>query len=120
MNSWHAILRCSLVCSLMLCAACAAKEPGGLAGNTPCEKWSSLSRIVGCEVTKASDAGCNIAPGECSAEANAWIECAARDQAQCQCNSDDNTLNCEGSFKVDEGPAACIAEYRAFGECAKL
>lgn len=107
-----------VVFAVTLCSACATKdeEPAKLAGDTPCDKWASLSRIMGCAVPEA-EAGCLTASAECTELANAWLECAARDRAQCLCESDDNGLNCEGSFKPDEGPAGCVAEYRAFDAC---
>ena len=111
------LVRCLLVCGLTLGAACAAEEPQALAGNAPCEKWVSLSRIMGCDVAKASDVECSAFHDQCSDLANAWIECAARDKAQCYCEPSDNSLNCEGSFKADEGPANCFEEYRALAEC---
>ena len=90
-------------------------------GDTPCEKWASLSRGVGCSEPSAADGGCGFALGEqCAGEAADWIDCAASDVTQCLCESGDDELNCEGSFKPDEGPAHCTAEYRAYGECAGL
>jgi hypothetical protein len=88
-------------------------QPDGgsiLAGATPCEKAQSLAARIGC----SNVAACMI--DKCQAEAIAWLECAARDPAQCMCESD-GRANCEGSFKPDEGPAKCIAEHDTFERC---
>jgi hypothetical protein len=89
-----------------------AQPEGGstLAGATPCEKAQSLAAKIGCSNVPT----CEI--DKCQAEAIAWLECAARDPAQCMCESDGRT-NCEGSFKPDEGPAKCIAEHDTFERC---
>ncbi len=83
-----------------------------LAGATPCEKWSSLAARVGC---RDPGANCTVATA-CFDVANRWLECVARDLSQCICESDGD-LNCEGSFKPNEGPARCIAEFVQFDEC---
>ncbi|MFO7181320.1 MAG: hypothetical protein DIU78_021640 [Pseudomonadota bacterium] len=49
--------------------------------------------------------------------ARAWVDCAATDREHCYCESDDGDLNCEGSFKPNEGPARCIAEEKALRAC---
>jgi hypothetical protein len=108
--------------SMMLAIACSDDADHGTSvtaeGDTPCDKWSSLSRGVGC----SAPADCTLSADECAEEAADWIDCAARDITQCLCESEsnDNKLNCEGSFKPDEGPARCVDEYRAYGECAGL
>ena len=84
----------------------------GLPGSTPCEKWTALATRVGCQ---APGTKCFFAPA-CSDVANRWIECVARDLAQCICDTEGD-LNCEGSFKPNEGPAKCIAEYTPFKAC---
>ena len=121
MNKLRTISRYCLVCGLMWCAACAAEGKEQLVGDTPCEKWLSLSRILSCDVPTDFGANCNYGGDECADLGNAWVECAARDHDQCYCESGDkNKLNCEGSYKPDEGPASCVAEYRAFDDCSKL
>jgi hypothetical protein len=109
---------------VMLATACSDDSDDGRSvraeGDTPCEKWESLGRSVGCSEPEGPDGGCGFTTtAECADEANAWVDCAASDITQCLCESDD-ALNCEGSFKPDEGPARCVTEYRAFGECAGL
>jgi hypothetical protein len=83
-----------------------------LEGNTACERWASLAEAVGCDVPAAE---CGVAAA-CNDLAVVWIDCAARDLAQCMCESDGD-LNCEGSYKSNEGPARCIAEVDAFEAC---
>jgi hypothetical protein len=83
----------------------------GLSGSTPCEKADSLAGKVGCHAVT----GCVI-PASCADAANRWFECIVQDLSQCMCESDGD-LNCEGSYKPNEGPARCIAEHTAFGEC---
>ena len=108
-----------MLCGLMLWLGCGDDAAGvELSGDTPCEKYISLARIHGCSVQEA-ESDCPALPDACTKQANAWLECAARDKAQCYCESDNNDLNCEGSFKPDEGPALCQSEYRAFHDCAE-
>lgn len=83
-----------------------------LSGNTPCERADSLASAKGC----APVAGCMIEPA-CADVSNAWLDCVARDLTQCLCEGDDNALNCEGSYKPDEGPARCINEAIAMEAC---
>jgi hypothetical protein len=98
-------------------AACNGSSEGGgggsdLPGNTPCEKWDALATRKGCTPRGAR---CSVATA-CSDFAIQWLECVARDLSQCICETDGD-LNCEGSFKPDEGPAKCIAEYTPFKAC---
>ena len=97
----------------MLLAACGNGSDGGVAleGNTACERYASLARAKGCEPPSV----CTIA-ASCEAQAVTWVNCTATDLAQCICESDGD-LNCEGSFKTNEGPAQCIPEYAAFNAC---
>jgi len=81
-----------------------------LPGTTPCEKAASLA------ARKACNAPSTCAIDRCQAEAIEWLECVARDLSQCVCEMDGN-LNCEGSFKPDEGLAKCIAEHERFERC---
>ena len=96
----------------MLLMACGSGGDGVvLEGNTACERFASLARVEGC----APLASCSI-PAACEAQAIEWVNCSATDLAQCICESDGD-LNCEGSFKANEGPAHCIPEYAAFNAC---
>jgi len=105
-----ALLGISLSCAL----ACGDDdEEEHLPGNTPCEKWQSLSMRAGCDYPQE----CIIAAG-CEDAAVAWMECTAQDApGQCTCEMD-LSLNCEGSYKPDEGAGLCVAEFRAYSECA--
>ena len=82
-----------------------------LTGTTGCERYASLASTLGCVPPK----DCMTTAG-CDSQVVAWIDCAAKDSHQCLCE-DDGDLNCEGSFKADEGPALCIAEYKAYLDC---
>jgi hypothetical protein len=117
---WNVVLCCGLAgCGLAGCGggdggAVSASKPGvPLTGTTPCERYASLASGLGCVVLK----DCMTTTG-CESEAVAWIDCAAKDSRQCMCESDGD-LNCEGSFKADEGPALCSAEYQAYLDCSK-
>jgi len=83
-----------------------------LTGTTACERYAALASRLGCGALKE----CSI-KAACDSRATAWIDCAAKDSRQCICE-DDGDVNCEGSFKPDEGPALCTAEYQAFLDCA--
>lgn len=69
----------------------------------------------------ANDKGCFasacVLDPACESQAQAWMDCVAQDLSQCLCESGDGELNCEGSFKPNEGPARCIAEFGAFDTC---
>jgi hypothetical protein len=84
-----------------------------LTGTTACERYASLASGIGCEPLR----GCML-EAACENLAVAWVNCAAKDPSQCLCESDDGDLNCEGSFKANEGPASCTAEYQAFDACS--
>jgi hypothetical protein len=75
-----------------------------LEGDTTCEKFSSLAAAKGC----AAPEGCDL-PTACDAAGQAWLECVATDLSQCLCESGGESLNCEGSWKVNEGPARCTS-----------
>jgi hypothetical protein len=98
---------------LWLALACNGdgSDAATLEGVTACERFSSLARAKGCD----PPASCNI-PESCADEAVAWIDCAATNLDQCICESDGD-LNCEGSWKPNEGPAQCIAEHSAVDAC---
>jgi hypothetical protein len=84
-----------------------------LNGTTACERYASLASGLGC----ATPSGCMIEDA-CDSAAVAWINCAATDKRQCLCESDGD-VNCEGSFKANEGPALCSAEYGAYNACSE-
>jgi len=85
-----------------------------LTGSSACERFASLASGLGCARPKS----CTL-DAACESAAVAWINCAAKDTRQCLCESDDGDLNCEGSFKPNEGPASCVAEYQAFDACSE-
>ena len=97
--------------------ACGSQEEGSepkgatLSGTTACERYASLAQAKGC----SAPSGCQVEPA-CESQTIAWVDCAASDLAQCLCESDGD-LNCEGSFKPDEGPARCVAEMDAVDAC---
>jgi hypothetical protein len=97
-----------------LAGACGSDDPKGatLSGNTPCEKVASLAAQKGC----AAPVTCN-AKAECASLDHAWLDCIARDLAQCICEAGDRSVNCEGSYKPDEGPALCVNEAMAATAC---
>src|SRR3954469_1061987 len=82
-------------------------------GTTACERYASLASRLGCTPPN----GCMI-EAACESSAVTWIDCAAKDTRQCLCESDGN-LNCEGSFKANEGPALCSAEYQEYNACSR-
>jgi hypothetical protein len=110
------VRRTRRIFSSLLLAACGNGGDGGvvLEGSTACERYASLAQAKGCE----PPASCTI-EASCEAQAVEWVNCAATDLAQCICESDGD-LNCEGSFKPNEGPAQCIATYQAFDACQEL
>ena len=110
----HAIFISSLFAIVCGCSdSQSSGTGGGLIGSSPCEKAASLAMKVGC----AAPTTCSIAAA-CHEAANQWLECVARDLAQCACEPDGD-LNCEGSYKPNEGPAKCIAEHAVYGECQR-
>jgi hypothetical protein len=86
-------------------------EEGALPGATACDKWQSLSLRDTCDFPQ----DCDIDPA-CEQSAIAWMECAAKDLAQCQCEMD-LQLNCAGSYLPNEGPALCGSEHMTFNNC---
>lgn len=109
---WKALVCCWLV-------GCSGDDPAGsskpnsvtLSGTTACARYASLAAALGC----APPSSCMI-DARCEAQSIAWMDCTAKDTQQCICESDGD-LNCEGSFKSNEGPAACKTEYQAFEDC---
>jgi hypothetical protein len=82
--------------------------------KSPCENWTAIGKALSCTGTNA----CPEIPATCTEATNQWLSCVASDLAQCQCEPDGD-LNCEGSFKNDEGPAKCVAEYQAVDACRR-
>lgn len=76
-----------------------------------CDGYSDLARRVGC-----SPPECDGFEAECDNLARRWLTCVRKDLAQCICESD-GKLNCEGSFKANEGPALCLEEYKPLDVC---
>lgn len=83
-----------------------------LTGSTACERAASLASALGC----APLTDCTV-DDACDSAAAEWVDCAATDTSQCHCESDGD-VNCEGSFKANEGPARCIAEHAAYVDCS--
>lgn len=97
-----------------LAGACGSDDSNSatLSGSTPCERAASLATAKGC----AALTGCAI-DAACTTVVNTWLDCIARDLAQCICEAGDRSLNCEGSYKPDEGPALCVNEATAALAC---
>jgi hypothetical protein len=106
-----------LILRVLLCfvassaAGCGGDDDEALSGSTPCEKWRSLSLKVGC----GFEDDCSV-ESACSEQAITWMECTARDTAQCTCRMD-MSLDCEGSHDPNAGPALCGPEFRAYNSC---
>jgi hypothetical protein len=95
--------------------SCADEQPAVKGSKlAPCARNDALATKLGCE---ALGAECEPPPSECDALADAWFTCVERDLRQCICEATDRHLNCEGSFKDDEGPALCVFEYMRFDNC---
>jgi hypothetical protein len=94
----------------------AHSDAGPLTLDTIAEKWAQLGRDHGCTQSSLDP---NKVPAQCYPAVVTWFDCVAKDKAQCICESDDGNLNCEGSWKPNEGPARCIAEHTAFVECSQ-
>jgi hypothetical protein len=82
-----------------------------LEGDTFCERYASLAEAKGC----VPNDGCEL-QAECQDVGIAWVNCVATDLDQCICESDGD-LNCEGSWKDNEGPALCVDEYSVANAC---
>src|SRR5215510_2083984 len=98
---------CILGALLLACGSDQAAT-SQLSGATGCERFASLADLKGC----SPPSSCNIRAA-CEEPAIEWVNCAATDLDQCICESDGD-LNCEGSYKANEGPAHCVAAYQAF------
>ncbi len=85
-----------------------------LSGKNGCEKLDSLSAELGCS-TRCADIQPPLS-AECDGKLADWMECIAQDLSQCHCESDGD-LNCEGSYKPDEGPALCQEVFAASEAC---
>lgn len=107
-------VRVGVLLALFSCgdSSSAPADEAALEGETTCEQHASLAARKGC----AAAAGCVLA-AECDELGKAWLACVAQDLSQCLCEGDDGKLNCEGSFKPNEGPARCRTEYGAFNSC---
>lgn len=85
----------------------AGTAPNGDAGGALInEIWEKLAAEVGCGPQESLPRR----SAECEAAFVQWVECVEQDTSQCLCEAEDDDLNCEGSFKPDEGPALCIEE----------
>jgi hypothetical protein len=104
-----------IVCTLGFVALGACKGVEAVHDEPdPCVKWQKLSDAVGC----AAPSRCEKLEPACEAEAAAMIDCAADQFEYCRCESDDESLNCEGTWKPSEGSGVCAAEKRAFEACS--
>jgi len=112
MVHWRSVWWCLPFALFVACGDDDEQKGVTLQGSTACERWASLAEAMGC----APPDECSIPP-QCENVARAWVDCAATDREHCYCESDDGDLNCEGSFKPNEGPARCIAEEKALRAC---
>lgn len=93
-------------------AAADAGSGGDAAGASAFERaWRELEASRGCTPVTLKPV-----PAACEAAAQAFVTCAAKDARQCACEND-GSLNCEGAYKPDEGPALCVAENAALEAC---
>lgn len=109
----HAIRTLVLATGWIALAGCDRTASEVHEQSDPCAKVAVLSESLGCQPSS----GCEELEQECSAEAGAFIDCAANDLSQCMCESDDDELNCEGAYKPSEGEALCQSEYAALRDC---
>jgi hypothetical protein len=102
----------SMPIALLLASACGGDkgtQGAKLEGTTPAERYTSLASAKGC----TPPASLPDMTKRCEVLFVDWIDCVASDLEQCICERS-GKLNCEGSFKPNEGPALCIAEMDAF------
>ena len=85
-----------------------------LSGTNGCEKLDSLSAELGCS-TRCADIQPPLS-AECDGKLADWMECIAQDLSQCHCEPDGD-LNCEGSYKPNEGSALCQEVFSASEAC---
>jgi hypothetical protein len=113
--SWFALLA-TILLAQQGCDAEQPREPpeGGATTRSSCARYDAIAEELGCTPLAH---GCEPPPRACEELGVAWLDCVARDLTQCMCETDDGALNCEGSFKPDEGPARCRAQYRRFDHC---
>ena len=117
-GSWVALS----VSTLLSVLGCDSDTPSAVSDTGPATfatvsaSWDKLARDHSCTLSSIDP---SKLPERCVSAAMTWLECAGKDKAQCICESDDGNLNCEGSWKPNEGPAHCIAEHTAFADCAK-
>jgi hypothetical protein len=96
-------------------SSCSNENPAAQGSVLPaCARNDALAVRLGCAPL---DVVCEPPPPACAPLADAWFTCVERDLRQCICEEDDGQLNCEGSYKPDEGPAHCVEQYRAFDDC---
>jgi hypothetical protein len=82
--------------------------------NAFCRRWASLSEARGCA---APTGDCTPLP-ECASAYGDWLDCLEADlEGGCICESTDGDMNCEGSWKPNEGTARCVAEVEAMNAC---
>jgi hypothetical protein len=79
-------------------------------GQTACEAFEDVAEQLGCAIE------CGDVRPQCEDDAKVWIACVSQDLSQCMCE-EDGDLNCEGSYKPNEGPARCIPQFTAFRDC---
>jgi hypothetical protein len=110
----HELWRTLTVLIVLACSG-GGSDPASLtlSGSTFCERASSLASQLGCT---APVLGCEEPPSHCVELGKVWLDCAAADVTQCLCEGDGD-LNCEGSFKPNEGPARCIEPMTQYNAC---
>lgn len=107
--------RTIVVVLVMSMAACGDDDamPSSDAGMLSVdERFDALASAKGCNASNVIDL-----PPACVPLVINWLDCVERDLAQCICEANDNDLNCEGSYKPNEGPALCITEFNAADSC---
>ena len=110
----HQLLAASALLIVLSCSGGDGDTPSrALTGSTFCERANSLASQLGCT---APIVGCAEPSSFCVELGKVWLDCAASDVTQCHCESDGD-LNCEGSFKPNEGPARCIEQMTEYDAC---
>jgi len=102
--------------AVLLLAGCrdgdGSDEGDGLGSANFCEAYRKVAKEVGC----SAELDCSGFKADCDGLSRAWLTCVKKDLTQCICERS-GKVNCEGSFKPNEGPALCIDEYRALDVC---
>lgn len=110
----HKLRSTSALLIVLSCSGGSGDTPSRtLTGSTLCERANSLASQLGCT---APIIGCEEPLSHCLELGKVWLDCAAADVTQCLCESDGG-LNCEGSFKPNEGPARCIEQMTQYAAC---